>query len=195
MEFLDPLFLIFQIRRKPRWAQLGCQTLQSGCFERAGGRRSHRLDFSLSARDSIFQDERPQLQALIGALGGTQFVTQTDEPFDLDGLPGFQSIQDVSCRLFSQAIRIDVLISGSQDTQRAISVDPLFEGSIPLVAGTRQDLPTIRRFQKDIKEVTLTNFGGIPFHFARLPVLRIAEFGNIHDVGRLLDDLQPFGFG
>jgi len=145
--------------------------------------------------NSIFQDECPQLQALIGALGGTQFVAQTDESFDLNGLPSFQSIQDVSCRLFSQAIQIDVLIPRSQNPQRAISVDSLFQRRILLIAGSRQDASTIFRFQEDIKEISFTNFGGIPLDLARLPVLRVAEFGNIHDFGRILDDLQPFGFG
>ncbi len=113
----------------------------------------------------------------------------------MDGLPGLQSIQDVSRGLFGQAIRIDVVISGSQYTQSAISVNPLFKRCVLLVAGTRQDTTTIFGFQEDIKEISFANFGGILLNLGGFPILRLAESRNIHDFGRFFDDLQPFGFG
>lgn len=195
VKFLDSLLVIFEIERESRGAQVGRKTLHGGDLKGTRGRRSDRFGLPLSNGDSIFQKERPHFETFVGTLGCTQLVSQAEESFHLDGLPSFQSIQDVSCRLFGQAIRIDVVIPRSQHTQRTISVDSLLQRRIPLIAGTRQDTTTIGWFQEDIKEIPFTNFGGIPFDLRGRPVLRIAQFSNIHNFGRFFNDLLTFRFG
>ena len=66
----------------------------------------------------------------------------------------------------------------------------MFERSIVLVAGTRQDPTTILGLQENIKELPLASFGGIPLYLCGGPILRIGQSRNIHGLGSFFHGLE-----